>query len=181
MSFHVFSTIKVKKSKEKPSTALPSTDIFSHYFNLRYYRYGEHKLFVCSLDPSVMDVTRMEMWHNVAALFILGCGAILILICLVKYGLRQWTDLGEDNPDTSEPLEIIRVGAGGKGDRRHFEQIQVHQRHRELAEDCGDHCRCCHECPNQIDDRRRRNLKRMSNIESRIMKKKSRDSQEMTP
>ena len=121
----------------------------------------------------------MEMWHNVAALFILGCGAILIIICLVKYGLRQWTELGEDGTDNSEPLEIL--GVAGKSDRRHFEQLQGHQRQSVSAEECGERCHCCHECPNQIDDRRRRNLKRMSNIESRIMKKKSRDSQEMTP
>ena len=89
-------TVYGDRSTQIVSIGAPSTDIFSHYFNLRYYRYGEHKLFVCSLDPCVMDVTRMEMWHNVAALFILDCGAILILVCLVKYGLKQWTEMGED-------------------------------------------------------------------------------------
>lgn len=146
-----------------------------------YVRYGEHKVFVCSLDPTVTEGsgTKMEMWHNVAALLVLGCGAILIVICLVKYGLRQWRDMGEDGHVTTKTTSIENLKAGGIGDRN-FVEIREHQSNNESPGGCGDQCHCCHECPR--DDKRRRNPKRMSNIESKILKKKSReprDSNEM--
>ena len=136
-------------------------------------RYGEHKVFVCSLDPSVTDGNTMEMWHNVAALLVLSCGAILIVICLVKYGLRQWRDTGEVGPVTTEAASSENLGIKGN---RPFVEVQAHHQNINESE---DQCHCCHECQNQRDQKRSRNLKRMSNIESKIMKKKSRDSHEM--
>ena len=138
-------------------------------------RYGEHKVFVCSLDPSVTDGNTMEMWHNVAALLVLSCGAILIVICLVRVGLSQWRDPGEVGPVTTEAASAENLGAVGIKGNRHFVEIQDHQSINETPGDCEDQCHCCHECQNQRDNKRRTNLKRMSNIESKIMKKKSRE------
>ena len=139
------------------------------------FRYAEHKVFVCSLDPTDMEGDKKEMWHNVVALLVLGLGAILIMICLVKYGLRQWREMGEESPVMEENLE-----ADGRDNKKNFSKIQDHQTQNEFSGGGGDHCHCCHECPSdQREDRRRR--KRMSNIESKIRKKKSKDSQEMMP
>ena len=140
----------------------------------------EHRVFVCSFDPTVTEGsgTKMEMWHNVAALLVLGCGAILIVICLVKYGLRQWRDMGEDGPVTTEATAIENLGAGEKGERNFVEIQEEHQSNNESRGGCADQCHCCHECPthqSQREDKRRRNPNRISNIESKILKKKSRD------
>lgn len=137
-------------------------------------------MFVCSLDPTVTDENTVEMWHNVAALLVLSCGAILIVTCLVKYGLRQWKDTtGEVGLGTTEAASAENLGAVEKGNR-HFVEIHDHQSINEPPGDCEDQCHCCHECQNQRVHKRTRNPKRMSNIESKIMRKKSRDSQEMT-
>ena len=139
-------------------------------------RYGEHKVFVCTLDKSDTEDSEMEMWHNVATLCVLGCGAILIVICLVKCGLGQ---LYEDSPVIETASTSINTQGGGKGDR-HFVPIQeVQASHYETVESCVAQLHCCDECgeySDQLrDDGSKRSLKRMSNIESKIMKKKSRD------
>ena len=119
-------------------------------------------------DPNISS-SKLEMWHNVIALFVLISGFLVILLCGIRQCYFSWK------------LRSIRTeqGRGNVGD-----SVDMDRRMETVSRECQDCCQdafdqhhhhqdCCSDriCGGKRDYSCK--VKRMSNIQTKIIKMKS--------